>query len=212
MCKEIRTSQVSWPSSWGSRPPQEHEELVQAWSRSKAIRSFFTGRPDYSVSRAASGGRVSAPGAGRAFTPSSREDKTNLVVGHLKEGGSCSLWQEGEAKYPKLFGVWQFLNCRQFLWPHDWQEKLSTRKFCIFLLLWGIAANKAADWIFMVHWVVDSWVSSLTYSLTHWFTEITSCNDAMLWSFLSGTCRETGCSVLQSQGLCCHFVSDWWGD
>ena len=55
------------------------------------------------------GGRVSAgllqmigvSGAGRACMPSSRADHATLVVGQLKEGESCSLLQEGEARSPK---------------------------------------------------------------------------------------------------------------
>ena len=40
-------------------------------------------------------------GAGRACMPSSRADHATLVVGQLKEGESCSLLQEGEARSPK---------------------------------------------------------------------------------------------------------------
>ena len=75
----------------------------------KFWRLLFFFLPDYSGSRAAWGGKNSAgllqmigvSGAGRACMPSSRADHATPVVGQLKEGESCSLSQEGEARSPK---------------------------------------------------------------------------------------------------------------
>ena len=84
------------------------------------IRSFFAQILQDSfgfVRRPESGFGQAWSGEGRACMPSSRADHATLVVGQLKEGESCSLSQQGEARSPNVFGAWQFLNCSQFLGP-----------------------------------------------------------------------------------------------
>ena len=70
-----------------------HREVRLLWQQgSLGRKSSFRFDADDLASRAC-----------RAFIPSSRGDQTTLVVGQLKEGETCSLWQEEEARSPNQF-------------------------------------------------------------------------------------------------------------